>query len=208
MENDIKQKVRLYTAADFTEQRWKNGRGSTIELAKGSDYAPADKHSWRLSIATLTENGSYSNFCGFQRTQVMLEGDSVQLDFASAKQIQLHKMSQASFGGDEAVSCALASKRPATMFNLMTARDYLQHSVEIVSDCGPLADDSSAADLLFVYALQAGLTVQVAGHSQRLQAGQLLKINHSTESQVSLAATDSRLTETELAIVIKLYRVN
>ena len=206
MEIDHQQKVQLYTAADFIEQRWKNGRGSTLELAKGSDYAPANLHSWRFSIATLRENCSYSNFPGYQRTQVMLEGDSVRLNFACAKQLQLHKLTQASFAGDEAVSCSLGTKRTATMFNLMTARDYLQHSLEVVSQCGPLADLSLTVDLLFVYALQGGITVQVAGYSQRMQSGALLKIDRPAESKILLVAADSRLQGTALAIVIKLFR--
>ena len=205
MENHQKQKLQLYTASDFIEQRWKNGRGSTLELAKGSDYAPADVQSWRFSIATLSENGSYSNFAGYQRTQVMLEGDSVLLDFASTKQIQLHKLSQASFSGDEAISCSLATKRTATMFNLMTASNYLQHRLEVVSRCGPLTDVSSSENLLFVYALQGGITVHGAGVSQLLQSGQLLKIDRLAGSDISLAVADSSLEKTAQAIVIKLF---
>ncbi|EPJ44016.1 MAG: hypothetical protein OFPI_40850 [Osedax symbiont Rs2] len=206
MQNHLKQKLQLYTAADFIEQRWKNGRGSTLELAKGSDYAPADVHSWRFSIATLSENGSYSNFAGYQRTQVMLEGDTVQLDFAGAKKIQLHKLTQASFRGDQAVSCSLATTRTATMLNLMTASNYLQHRLEVVSHCGPLVDLSSKVDLLFVYALQEGLTVQVAGHCVRMKSGQLLKIDRVTQSKISLSVSAGKLPDTALAIIIKLFR--
>ena len=208
MENDFKKKMRVYTAADFVEQRWKNGRGSTLELAKGADYGPADMHSWRLSIATLSENGSYSSFFGYQRTQVMLQGDEVQLDFASGKQQRLHKLNLASFSGDEAVSCSLANGSTATMFNLMTAEAYLQHQVTVISDDGPLSAEISSSDILFIYALQVPLTVQVSGSAQKIRPGQLLKIAHPDRGVVSLEADDKRVAQTALAIVIQLNKLN
>ena len=53
---------------------WKNGRGSTLEIA----LSPAgEEFDWRLSIADLIESGPFSQFPGMQRILVLLEGPEV-----------------------------------------------------------------------------------------------------------------------------------
>ena len=59
--------------SQFNRVRWKNGQGYTLELAIDSGNLP--NYDWRISIASVTESGAFSNFSGYRRNQVLLQGD-------------------------------------------------------------------------------------------------------------------------------------
>ena len=58
--------VRLYRAQDYPRMPWRNGAGTTQEVAcnAGGSSAAFD---WRLSIADIGESGGFSSFAGYQR---------------------------------------------------------------------------------------------------------------------------------------------
>ena len=58
---------------------WKNGLGHTTELAINSG-GNLDNFDWRLSIASVVNDGDFSNFSGYQRNLVLIEGEGLILD--------------------------------------------------------------------------------------------------------------------------------
>jgi len=58
---------------------WKNGLGHTTELAINSG-GNLDNFNWRLSIASVVNDGDFSNFSGYQRNLVLIEGEGLILD--------------------------------------------------------------------------------------------------------------------------------
>ena len=58
---------------------WKNGLGHTTELAINSG-GTLDNFDWRLSIASVVNDGDFSNFSGYQRNLVLIEGEGLILD--------------------------------------------------------------------------------------------------------------------------------
>ncbi len=65
--------VRLYRAEDHPRMPWRNGGGTTQEVAcnPGGHTASFD---WRLSLADVAQDGGFSAFGGFQRIITVLEG--------------------------------------------------------------------------------------------------------------------------------------
>ena len=57
----------------------KNGLGHTTELAINSG-GNLDNFNWRLSIASVVNDGDFSNFSGYQRNLVLIEGEGLILD--------------------------------------------------------------------------------------------------------------------------------
>jgi environmental stress-induced protein Ves len=53
---------------------WKNGLGHTTELAINSG-GNLGKFDWRLSIASVVNDGEFSNFSGYQRHLVLIKGE-------------------------------------------------------------------------------------------------------------------------------------
>jgi environmental stress-induced protein Ves len=80
---------------------WKNGRGSTQELA--TDAPPGGDWSWRLSIADLPERARFSEYPGIDRLLLCLEGPGLRLWRSGAAQEVPRAGEAVSFPGEEAV---------------------------------------------------------------------------------------------------------
>ncbi|WP_454457081.1 HutD/Ves family protein [Thauera phenylacetica] len=59
---------------------WKNGGGTTREVAVSPQGAGLDDFAWRVSLAELHEAGAFSSYPGVSRTLLLLEGEPVRLD--------------------------------------------------------------------------------------------------------------------------------
>jgi len=70
--------ITIISPKEFKAIPWKNGLGVTTELAISK---PGDIHhfDWRLSIASVVENGVFSNFSGYQRNLILISGDGLTL---------------------------------------------------------------------------------------------------------------------------------
>ena len=64
---------------------WKNGGGSTRELACWPPGAGMDSFAWRVSVATIARPGPFSAFPGVDRQIMLLEGDGVRLQAAAGQ---------------------------------------------------------------------------------------------------------------------------
>ncbi|WP_036504327.1 HutD family protein [Novosphingobium sp. AP12] len=66
--------VTVIRAVDCLAVPWKNGGGTTLEIAVFPPGASMDDFLWRLSMAKVTAPGSFSLFPGINRTLAVLEG--------------------------------------------------------------------------------------------------------------------------------------
>ena len=72
-------------AAEHVEAPWKNGGGTTLEIAAEPPGARAgDPFAWRLSAATVVASGPFSSFPGYARTLMLYEGAGIDLSHDSA----------------------------------------------------------------------------------------------------------------------------
>lgn len=103
---------------------WKNGGGTTREIAVWPPEAGLGMFDWRVSIGTVAANGPFSMFPGMDRTIVLLDGAGMRL--RSADGSVAHRLDEPhepfAFSGDAAVDCILIGG-PASDFNVMTRRD-------------------------------------------------------------------------------------
>jgi len=65
--------LRLLDPASGRRVPWKNGRGTTLELATDAS-APGGRWTWRLSLADVPERAPFSLFAGVDRLLACLEG--------------------------------------------------------------------------------------------------------------------------------------
>lgn len=137
--------MRHLTPSDYTRQPWRNGKGVTVELAR------ADRDGallWRLSMATVAEDGPFSIFPGVERNLTVLTGPGFRLA-GDGIALDCRPLRPVAFPGDIAVTATVAGGLPSTDFNVMTARALPLPQVT-VSD-GPLS--LPAGGLLAVLAL-------------------------------------------------------
>ncbi len=115
----------LRRTADLTAQPWVNGRGTTIELispdesaAYYSRFFPVDGR-WRLSVASLKEEGPFSPLPGMDRIHTPLADIELTVD-GTPHRIPAHTPF-AFDGGADAVLTNLP--RPTRAVNLMVDHD-------------------------------------------------------------------------------------
>ena len=65
---------RLFAPDEYRRMPWKNGGGSTDEIATYPRGAGLDAFDWRVSIAHVASDGPFSRFPGVERTITLLEG--------------------------------------------------------------------------------------------------------------------------------------
>jgi environmental stress-induced protein Ves len=97
---------RLLRATDYPRMPWKNGAGSTLEIARDAGDG-LDGFGWRLSIADVGESGGFSAFTGYQRVITVLEGAGMRLEVDGQRSRDLTALDAFAFDGASAVQCDL-----------------------------------------------------------------------------------------------------
>ncbi|WP_313623827.1 HutD family protein [Achromobacter sp.] len=155
--------VRLYRAADYPRMPWRNGGGTTQEVAcnPGGNSASFE---WRLSLADVAQDGGFSAFDGYQRIITVLEGKGIELTVDGQRQAPLEPRAAYAFSGDAQVTCRLLDG-PIRDFNLIYAPARLHARLQWVRGAGPWVFHSSARSVLILNAGGAlSLAVDGADH--------------------------------------------
>ena len=106
---------------------WKNGGGSTIELAINPVDATLRDFDWRLSLATIAQDGPFSVFPGVDRTLALVSGPGVTLDIDGARRFALCEDDPViEFPGELSIVASVGAE-PTTDFNVMTRRARCHH---------------------------------------------------------------------------------
>jgi environmental stress-induced protein Ves len=149
---------------------WKNGGGTTTEVAVSPEGAGLDDFDWRVSMARVEAGGPFSSFAGVDRTLVVLEGQGIVLDIAGRAPAELSRASAPfSFPADVPTAAALISG-PITDLNIMTRRGRMTHAVERLAVSVP-TDLQATADTTLVLSLGDGIIV--AGGDAPVRLGPL-----------------------------------
>jgi len=107
----------LLPRARYRSMAWRNGAGVTQEIAR--DRPEPDSFQWRLSLATVSHSGSFSNYPGYQRSVTLIDGAGFRLNVAGQSTTELRLPGQsARFPGHVATECALFGG-PSTDLSLM-----------------------------------------------------------------------------------------
>ena len=117
-------KVIVRRATDYVRMPWKNGGGSTEEIARDAG-AGLDGFGWRLSIADIAESGGFSTFAGYQRVITVIKGAGMVLTVDGEEQRGLLPLQPFAFQGESQVSCRLITG-PIRDFNLIYSPERYQ----------------------------------------------------------------------------------
>jgi environmental stress-induced protein Ves len=135
--------MHILRARDRVESPWKNGGGTTAEIAifpLGSDL---ENFGWRVSIAKVQRGGPFSLFPGIDRQLALLEG---RLSLTNAgRTIELSADSEpVSFPGDVATEATIL-EGPVTDLNVMTRRGMFISRMTRQISAGEIAFDPATA---------------------------------------------------------------
>jgi environmental stress-induced protein Ves len=155
------QLLKLIRSTDVTLTPWKNGGGSTRTLAQWPADSGLTDFSWRISIASIEQDGPFSSFDGVDRTLVLLDGQGMMLDFEGRPVRVDPSAPRVDFAGEDAPGCRLLDG-PTSDFNLMWARKAGAARLTEQPFDGELRRDPTPGRILAAY-LRAGRATSAVG---------------------------------------------
>lgn len=174
--------LKLLTPTDYKTMPWRNGKGNTIELLKET-LPDGDGFAWRLSMADVTTDGEFSNFSGYQRTLLLLEGNGITLDCNQSHQHRLTQQLQAAeFSGDDHTTASLHDG-PIKDFNIMTHRDHCSAAV-ITCNQPENIPINVDAKVLLIYAVEGNLRINASSVGTLTIPQQHLLVTHAPAREV------------------------
>jgi uncharacterized protein len=114
-------------ARSYRAMPWKNGGGTTIEIARSPAGESLDDFDWRISMARVATSGPFSLFTGVDRSIAILDGDGLALTIEGRGAVRIDRGSAPlAFPADVAVAATLLGG-PVEDLNVMTRRGRYRH---------------------------------------------------------------------------------
>ena len=160
--------MHFFDLASTPSMPWKNGGGSTQELACWPPGADMNSFEWRVSLATVDRPGPFSAFPAIDRQIMPLGGDGLHLRSPGWEHRLEQRWQPFAFSGDDAVDSAMLGGTSKD-FNLMLRRGLWHGPLQVVSDAQSPGDTPAGLCLV----LQGDWQWVVPGAGPRaLAAGQ------------------------------------
>ena len=178
---------KIYSPQSFQTLPWRNGLGSTVELLAETPNKN-EAFSWRLSIASVANDGPFSDFSGYDRTLLLLEGTGITLNKPNGIfKVLNSSLDYANFKGEDLIDATLHDG-PIKDFNIMTLRSICTSSVTAIDETSESLLNINA-DKLLVYSIkpvniQIGLEASIS-----LEANHLLQFNYYINNTMTLDKT-------------------
>jgi environmental stress-induced protein Ves len=176
-------RLTLIEPAAYASFPWKNGRGTTTDIAAvyAAGAAPGDwaAAQWRFGRTTIDAPGPFSDMTGFERHQAVVVGRGLRLRLDDGTQIdESEPFRPVSFAG-EAKIVSVLDAGPVDVANLIVRRSFGAGRLDALDPDRPVG---ASAGIRIVYApgrdvelrLDDGLVTLPAAHALRLEdAGEI-----------------------------------
>jgi environmental stress-induced protein Ves len=183
----------------FKKVPWKNGKGITTELAI-NENGTLDNFDWRLSIASVAQNGIFSNFSGYTRNLTLIAGKGIALHHIGTDKKITHslknKLDVSIFDGGSETTGELFNGEILD-FNVIVKTD--SYSVETINSVNLSTVNIIEGHQYFIYCLQnqAKLTKD-NNEFETLPTGHLMHISGSFKNNLQITG--------QMMIIIKLTK--
>ena len=120
--------IHLLSPLAYHVMSWKNGGGTTTNIATDPEGAGWDEINWRVSIADIRRSGPFSRFPGIDRSILLLDcprGSEMRLTI-DGKKVLMKPHEFIDFPG-EATAHGDLSGEPIRDFNVMSRRGVIRH---------------------------------------------------------------------------------
>lgn len=149
--------MQIFRYADRSPMPWKNGQGTTTEIAVSPAAAGLDDFDWRLSIARMEADAPFSAFPGIVRTLAVIEGAGLVLELSGAAPVTLSPSSAPHrFAADRPAEARLLGG-PVSNLNIMTRRASCTHLMRRLRFQGEL--EISVSGTLLVLCHTGGIRI-------------------------------------------------
>jgi hypothetical protein len=157
--------IKIIRRASFTAIPWKNGGGVTHEAIRVPPTG--DAFLWRVSVAQIDASGPFSDFAGYDRKMVLLQGRGVALEFGSGERCALRSIGDCvEFDGAMPTRCELLDG-PCVDLNLMVSKS-LRAATRIERLSEPKLVAAMRGETTLIFGIQDPLSLDGGGESARL----------------------------------------
>jgi uncharacterized protein len=195
--------LKIIRASDCLTTPWKNGGGSTTEIAAEPAGASLDTFDWRISMAQVASDGPFSEFPGIDRTLAVVSGGGLVLTIGNNAPVTLERGSDPiSFAGDIATSARLLAGEIIDL-NVMTRRGRISHRLRRVRET--TSCDFDGHDIAVVLSLNGDTALTTERYAATLghaDAAILVRAREASFRMAPAAAGDCYL------ILLRQHRVS
>jgi len=178
--------VRILRSVDYVARPWKNGGGTTRDIAVSPSGASLDSFDWRLSLAQVDRDGPFSRFDNVDRTLVLLSGAMTLHE--RDRRIDLVRNQPFAFEGERALEATVGGGSTLD-FNVMTRRDRASHIARRESFSQHSNFETRAGRTIVLFALECGLIVhgeQLNVHDTAIITAQRVSVTTAADSAAAL----------------------
>jgi environmental stress-induced protein Ves len=171
--------ITLLKKANYLESLWKNGLGSTFQIAIFPENATvaANDFLWRISMAVVSSSNSFSQFSECERQLVVWKGAGLVLNGTP-----LMPHAPYTFSGEQHIECDLLENSPVTDLGIIYKKKSLKASLKVIHlDNSATLNLNAGTHLLF---LAKGDDCKI--NESSLENGDCLKIESSKNSDDQL----------------------
>jgi environmental stress-induced protein Ves len=160
--------VRHLNASDVRRQPWKNGRGSTDELAIWPEGGALERgdFEWRISRARVDRSGPFSCFSGCDRLLTVIEGEGLVLVHGdAAARSRLHLFEPHRFPGEWPTVAELPAGGIVDL-GVVFRRGRVEAAVQVLELGRRSARESLEPGHAFVHVLSGSALARVTGEEE------------------------------------------
>lgn len=172
-------------ASGFLRRPWKNGLGETILIAgdtRGQDWQDVE---WSLSRTVIRQAGPFSDFTGYERWQVVIEGSGLVLETPDREIDLRQSLRPVRYDGAVSVRARLEAGEVGVV-NLIARQCHFSASMRVLAAGGSLP---LPRGLHVLFAPIGDSRPTLAGKGLTLKAGDGLRLESDTPFDLSNAGS-------------------
>jgi uncharacterized protein len=167
---------------DFRVERWANGQGESLVLARQPD---GPNYDWRLSLVAMDTDSGYSAYPEYDRSQVLIDGNGIALR-SSARETQLpHIGSKLGFPGEEVFQATLIDG-PVRVFNGFARRGKVDLELMLRPVNGRMLLTRDARTQWFGYLVRGRIVLKADDQLLEIESGEGFLLSAETAPWASI----------------------
>lgn len=158
--------ITLLDPASYLRTPWKNGGGTTVDIAYLSDV-------WRFGRTPIVKPGPFSDYTGFDRVQVLVSGSGLVLETPTGEIDVRQPFRPVRFLGETPIVSRLEAG-PVEVVNLIGRRARVKIDIAVLDEGRTFHLEPGTH---FAYTPHGDATVAVQGSERKLAADQALRLD-------------------------------
>ncbi|MFY8150912.1 MAG: HutD family protein [Hyphomicrobiales bacterium] len=166
--------ITLLDPASYLRTPWKNGGGTTVDIAFSGDV-------WRFGRTPIVQSGPFSDYTGYDRVQVLVSGSGLVLETPQVEIDVRQPFRPVRFAGETPIVSRLEAG-PVEVVNLIGARALVKVDIAILDEDRTLILQPGTH---IAYSPHGDATVAVQGNERKLASDYALRLDITVPIRLS-----------------------